>query len=156
MKINGYSLRDHIRLLAPMFGIVTAVWLLRLILYAAGAPFTLVRAFSVTVASAVSVLLAVLLIHGKRFGSYANVAVASFLLGLWGHSLIVLAIAFSKLTGTRNVFMLAEFARDFTLSQHIIGHLTFGVGLGTLLGTAMGCFLLWLLRRLVPLEGLSK
>jgi len=36
------------------------------------------------------------------------------------------------------------------LNDHIHGHLTFGVGVGTLLGAAEGCLLLWLLRRLVP------
>ncbi len=156
MKISGCTLRDHFRLLAPLFGIIAAVWLLRLILFTAGAPFPLVRVMSVTVAGAVSVLLAVLLMYGRRFGSYPNVAVASFLLIFWQQFLIVSAIAFSILTGTRNIYMMPEFAHHFTLRQHILGHLTFGVGLGTLYGTAMGCLLLWLLRRLVPLEGSGK
>ncbi len=156
MNIGGYSLRDHIRLLAPLFGIIAAVWLLRLILFAAGAPFPLVRAFSVTVAGAISVLLAVLMMYGRRFGSYPNVALASFLLICWEHLLIVSALTASALTGARNVYMVPDFTHGFSLRAHIVGHLTLGVGIGTLFGTGMGCLLLWLLRKLVPLQGLSK
>ncbi len=32
MKISGYGLRDYIRLLGPLFGLIAAVWALRLVL----------------------------------------------------------------------------------------------------------------------------
>ena len=43
MKISGHGLRDHFRLLMPSFGLITAVFVLRLVLHAAGAPSGLVR-----------------------------------------------------------------------------------------------------------------
>ena len=149
MKIGGHGLREHIRFLMPLFGLIAAVWLLRIVLDKAGAPPTVVRIMSVTVACAVSILLAVLLIHIKAFGSYANVVAATFLLELWSQSLISGAIAFSVVTGITNVFVAPEYSHSLSPLAHIIGHMTFGLGLGTLFGSAMGCLLLWMLRLLV-------
>lgn len=156
MKICGQGLKHHIRLLMPLFGLITAVWALRMVLDTAGAPSTLVRLCSVTVTGAASVLVAVLLIHARRFGSYPNVVLAAFLLVIWQQLLISGAIAFSALTGIRNIYSAPAYSFGMTPLQHVVGHLTFGVGSGTLFGTAMGCLLLWLLRRLVPLAGWNK
>ena len=111
---------------------------------------SVVRLFSVTLTGPVAILVAVLLIHNKGFGSYPNVVLASFLLEVWTHSLISLAIAFSTLTGLQNVYSAPEFSGHLGQRMHIIGHMTFGIALGTLLGTVMGCILLWTARRLVP------
>jgi hypothetical protein len=105
---------------------------------------------SVTVASAVSILLAALVIHFKAYGSYANVVVAAFLLEFWSQLLICSAIAFSALTGTTNVFAAPEYSFHSGPVAHIFGHLTGVLGSGTLFGAATGCLLLWMLRRLVP------
>jgi hypothetical protein len=151
MKIGGHGLRDHMRLLMPLFGLIAAVWLLRIVLDKAGAPPTVVRMVSVNVACAASILLAVLLIHFKAFGSYASVVVSAFLLELWSQLLISSAIAFSAITGTTNIYSAPQYSHSLRHhGHHIIGHLTFSLGLGTLLGAAMGCLLLWMLRLLVP------
>jgi hypothetical protein len=152
MTICGRGLRDHIRLLAPLFGLITLVWALRWALDAAGVSPSLVRAFSVTGATSLAVLIAVWLIHTRGFGSYPNVVVASLLLTVFGQVLIVAAIAFSVVTKIDNVFTRPEFSRpdDPYHLKHILGQMTFVIGAGTLLGTATGCLMLWLLKRLVP------
>jgi len=150
MRIGGHALREHIRLLMPLFGLIAAVWLLRLIMDKAGTPPSVVRMVSVTVAGAASILLAALLIHFKAFGGYANVVAAAFLLELWAQSLISAAIAFSILTGTTNIYTAPEYSPRAGQLAHIFGHLTFGLGFGTLFGAGMGCLLLWLLRHIVP------
>ncbi len=157
MKVCGYGIREHVRLLAPLFGLIAAVWALRLVLDAAGAPRGLVRIFSVTVFGAVAVLLAVLLIHFRGFGSYPNVAVAALLLVFWQQLLIVAAIAFSTLTGTKNIFAAPEYSGPgLTPGRHILGHLIFGIGMGELMGAAMGCLFLWLLRKILPMSSRSQ
>jgi len=149
MNINGHGLQDHIRLAAPLFGVIAAVWALRLILAAAGAPRGLVMTASVTIAHAFCILVVAVLIHFRRFGSYANVVVASFLFTSWSNLLVSAAIAFTSLTGRVNIYSAPEFsAHMLTPTQHIVGHLTFGIGFGTIIGAAMGCLLLWMLRRL--------
>ena len=153
MKIGGHGLREHVRLLMPLFGLITAVWLLRLVMDLAGTPPAVVRFVSVTVAGSASILLAALLIHFKRFGSYPNIVVATFILEVWSQLLICSAIAFSALTGTTNIYSAPEYSHGSTPLTHIIGHITFGVGMGTLFGSAMGCLLLWLLRHIVPAAG---
>jgi hypothetical protein len=150
MRIGGHGLRDHIHLLMPLFGLIAAVWLLRIVLDKAGSPPTVVRMVSVTVAGAASVLLAALLIHFKAFGSYANVVAAAFLLELWEQLLICGAIAFSALTRTANIYTAPEYSFHSGPVAHIVGHLTGALGFGTLFGAAMGCLLLWMLRRIVP------
>src|SRR5712691_11515708 len=102
MKMCGRGIRDHIRLLAPLFGFITAVWALRWALDAAGAPHGLVRALSVTGATSLAILVAVWLIHTRGFGSYPNVVVASLLLVIFEQALIVIAIAFSVISKTDN------------------------------------------------------
>ena len=101
MKIGNHGLREHIHLLMPLFGLIAAVWLLRIVMDKAGTPPAVVRMVSVTVAGAGSVLLAVLLIHFKAFGSYPNVVAAAFLLECWQQLLICGAIAFSVLPAQR-------------------------------------------------------
>lgn len=153
MRIGEHGLIDHLRLLRPMFVFIAAVWLLRIFLDLAGASGTLVNAASVTGAAALAVLISVLLIHVKRFGSYASVVLVSFLNVVWGQVLVVLAIAFSVLTHTENIFTAPEYsmpAQDPYHLHHILGHLTLVLGAGTLFGAAVGCFLLWVLRVLVP------
>jgi hypothetical protein len=154
MKISGHGLREHLRLLIPSLGLITAVFVLRLVLHAAGAPSGLVRACSVTVAGAVAVLVAVLFIHTRRFGSYPNVVVATLFLVGWEQLLLSGAIAFYAFTGVSNVYSVPEYSsgRFADPWHHIAGHLIFGLGFGELLGAAMGCLLLWMLRRLVPVE----
>jgi hypothetical protein len=61
--------------------------------------------------------------------------VASLLLTAWGQILVIAAIVFSILTSTQNVFTQPEFSMrgdDPLHLHHIYGHLTFGIGLGTL------------------------
>ena len=149
MNIGGHGLREHLQLLAPLFGLIAAVWVLRLVVFAAGAPASSLwlRVISVTVFGAVSILLAVLMIHRRRFGSYANVVVATFLLACWQQVLIVAAILFTALTGITNVYSAPAFSFGESLAVHAAGHLTFGIGSGTIFGGAMGCLLLWMLRR---------
>lgn len=153
MKIHGHGLRDHVRLLAPLLGLLTGVWVLRLILGALDAPAWMTRIASMTVAGPGSVFLAVFLIHVRRFGSYPNVVVASLILNAWAQLLIIAAILFSVLTSTENVYTIPEYAMvgdDPLHRRHMYGHLTFGIGIGTLTSAAVGCLLLWLLRKMVP------
>ncbi|HEV2349650.1 MAG TPA: hypothetical protein VG028_07390 [Terriglobia bacterium] len=149
MNINRHGLRDHLQLAAPLFGVIAAVWALREISDAARAPHVVVHILSVTVAVPICVIMAVLLIHVRRFGGYANVVLTALLLVSWGQLLIVTAIAFSAFTGIETVYARPEYSfRDMSPWKHIVGHLTFGVGFGSLFAAAMGCLLLWMLRRL--------
>lgn len=150
MRVGGRSFEDHLRILGPLFGLIAAVWALRLVLAAAGAPPAVIRACSVTVAVPLSVLLTVLIFHHRGFGAYANVAFAALLLSCWAELLIAAALTFSAITGVAEVYSAPEFSGGLTLVQQIIGHLTFGIGVYTLFGIGMGCLLLWLLRHIVP------
>ncbi len=151
MKIGGHGLREHLHLLAPLFALIAAVWVLRMVLAALGAPHLVVHYCSVTVAGAFSILLAAVLIHLRGFGGYSNIAMAAFLLECWQQGLISLAIVFSILSGIQTIYTTPPYAGNEGPRVHILGHLTFGIGMGTIFGTAMGCLLLWLLRRMVPL-----
>ncbi|MFY9607192.1 MAG: hypothetical protein WAU45_01095 [Blastocatellia bacterium] len=153
MNIGGYGLRDHVKLLGPLFGLIAAVWLLRWALEAVGGPHRLVSLLSVTVVTSLSILVAVGLMHARRFGSYLNCVVVSFLLVTWEQLLIIAAIVFAVASGIENVYTAPEYSivgDDPYHKWHILGHLTFGIGAGTLFGSAAGCLLLWLLRKLVP------
>lgn len=156
MKIGQHGLREHIHLLVPLFGLIAAVWALRLILAFAEAPFVLVHYCSVTAAGSISILFAVLLIYFKKFGSYSSVVASAILLHFWEQVLICAAIAFSILTGIPNVFIAHEFSGRMTPLQHLVSHLTIGLAFGSVVGTIMGCVLFWMLRKLVPPETLQK
>lgn len=156
MRVGGHRMREHVRLLLPLFGFVLVVWLLRLFLTAVGLSLSVTRVFSVTTASAIAVFLAVLLIHFHDFGGYTNVVATSLLLNAWSQVLIVIAILFAVATGTENVYTLPEFSvpgDDPMHLKHIFGHLTFMFGLGTLFGAGVGCLMLWFLRLMVPMRG---
>jgi len=153
MKIGGHGLREHIRFLSPLFAFIGAVWLLRLMLAAAGVSPKIVYASSVMGAVTLSVFLAVLLIHIRHYGGYVNVVAASFLLTAWAQFLIVLAVIFAVISRTNNIFTAPAYETpgdDAYHLRHIIVHLTIGIGAETLFGAAMGCFLLWMFRMLIP------
>jgi hypothetical protein len=152
MNIGGYGVREHIKLLSPAYGLIAAVWLLRWVLDALGAPRVLVVGLSVSGATALAILIAVGLIHFRSVGGYSSVLLASFLIVVWEQTLIVAAILVSVLSGVENVFTEPEFSigNDPNHVRHIVGHLTFGIAAGMLFGGAAGCVLLFLLRRLVP------
>ena len=153
MKIHGHTLRDYFRLLAPLFALIAIVWALRLLLSMIGTPLWIVRLVSVSIALALAVVLAVLLIHVRRFGGYPHVFLVSFLLVVWREVLIIGAILFSVATGRENIFTAPEFSipeKDPHHIHHILGHLTFDIGAGVLLSGLMGCLFLWMLRKIVP------
>ena len=122
MNFCGRGLRDHIRLLAPLFGLITLVWALRWALDAAGVSPSLVRMFSVTGTTSLAVLIAVWLIHTRGFGSYPNVVISSLLLVAYAQVLIVLAIVFSVVTKIDNVFTRREYSTpdDPNHIKHIV------------------------------------
>ena len=155
MRIGDHSLGEHIRLLVPLFVFIAGVWLLRLLLHEMGVLHALVHVVSITVATSLALLFAVVLIHLRGFGSYPSVVVSTVLLVAWAQLLIVVAIIFSVLTGTENVFTLPEFSRgdDPRHIKHILGQLTVVIGIGVLLGSAFGCLILGMLRRVLPERG---
>jgi len=153
VKVGDHTPGEHVKMLAPLFGFIAIVWLLRLALDVVGAPHWLVRLISVNGASSLSIVLAVLSIHVRNFGSYSSVFLASLFLVLWRELLIILAVLFSVATGIENIYTAPEFSvsgDDPYHINHILGHMTFVLGGSVLLGGAMGCLLLWLLRKLVP------
>jgi len=153
MKIGGHGLREHIRMLTPLFGLLGIVWLIRIVLAALGAPTMAIRFASLTVVGPVSVVLAAVLIHSRQFGSYPSVVLSSFLLNSGVQGLIIVAIAFGEITGMENVYTAPEFSfpgADPHHVKHILGHITFGLGISSLVGAAEGCLLLWILRKLTP------
>jgi len=157
VRIGGRSFREHIRFLLPLFGVIAGVWALRLITSTVGAPTRVVHSFSVTITSSLCILVAVLLIHKQKFGGYSSVMTAVFLLVCWEQLLIVSAIAIYVLTGHANVFTAPEHsAHMHDPLAHIAGHLTFGIGIQTLLGSGMACLLFWMLRMFLPKQPLVR
>jgi hypothetical protein len=151
MRIGGRSLREYLHLLGPLFGLIAAVWGLRLVIATAGLPAQLVRILSVTVATSICILLAAVLIHVRRFGGYSALITAVFLLVVWGQLLISAAILLAMVTGQGNVYTEPEYAgHSPTLMLHLVGHLTFGIGFSTLFGAGMACVLFWLIRKVIP------
>ncbi len=152
MRVSGRTMKEYIQLLTPLFGIIAAVWALRFFLGQVGAPDWLIRPVSVTLVVPVSIILMTLLIRVKRFGGYPSVIVGAFFLVTWSQLLIVAAILLSVFGGVDNIFTAPQFSpgNDPHHMQHIIGHLTFGVGLLTLFSSLMGCVLLFMLRRIHP------
>jgi hypothetical protein len=155
MRIGGHGFREHLRLLSPLFALIAAVFFLRLIMAAADTPAWIVRIVSVTTTTSAAILLAVVLIHVRQAGGYANVVMASLLINSWAQLLIIGAIVFTVLTGVRNIYTYPEYSivpYDPNHTRHILGHLSGGVGVGTLEGSAGGCLLLWLLRTFAPVR----
>lgn len=152
MKIQGQSFGAHLRLVRPFLWFIAAVWLLRLTLPAFSPPAWIISLFSVHLAVSISVLVVVVLIFWRQFGSYANVVFSTFLLVAWGELLVSAAILFAVMTGIENIFIYPEFslANDPYHLKHVIGHLTFSLGGGTLVGSAMGCLLFYLLGSFFP------
>jgi hypothetical protein len=156
MMSSKMSFKEQMRFLYPFFLLMFSIWALRIMLDAAGAPGWLTRLMSLTTFSPIAILLGVLLLHVRGAGGYSQVVVTSFLINAWAQLLIIATIVFSVTTGIDTVYTAPEFSLpgdDPWHMRHIHGHLTFGIGLGSLVGAGVGCLLLSLLRRFIPLQG---
>lgn len=149
MKVNGRTLSEHLHLLKPFLALIAAAWVLRVTLVFAGAPDWLVRSFSLVFLSPIVIALMVVVVHVRRFGGYSNVIFATFLLTLFVHLLITSGILLTETMGIEKM-MRPSFRHPPPTVAHVIGHLTFGFGLGTLLGAALASVVLFVLRTLVP------
>lgn len=149
MKVNGRTLSEHLHLLKPFFGLLALVWVLRYAVALAGGPTWLVRSFSLIFLSPIVIAVMVLVVHVRRFGGYSNVILATFLLTVWVHLLISSGILLTETMGLEKV-MRPSFRHSPPTLTHAIGHLTFGLGLGTILGAALASVLLFVLRLIVP------
>lgn len=152
MASHGPSIKELIQLLTPLFGIIAAVWILRLLLGYMSAPGWLLQVFSVSIVVPICVILMTVLIHVRRFGDYGSVVASSFLLVGWSQLLIVLTIIFAVLTGIENVYTRPEFSmmNDPNHVRHVIGHLTFGVAVEGLIASGMASLIFYMLRRTTP------
>ena len=153
MKLSDRSLTEHIRLLTPLFGIITAVFVLRLIVGISDPPGWLLSLISLSLIVPVTIVLMAVMIHSRRFGGYPSVVFSTFLLVAWSQILIVLAIIFTLMTGMENIYTVPEFSiqgEDPYFSRHIFGHLTFGIGLETIFGSILGSLVLYMMRRTSP------
>lgn len=153
MKISGRSLGDHFKLCLPYFGIVSAVWALRLLAGAIDLPLSAARLISVTISVEICLVLLVVQIHLRHFGGYASVFLCSLILNAWAQLLICAAVGFAWLTATSNIFTHPSFLMtrpEPNLPLHIYGQLTFVLGYMTLVAAGMGCLLLFLLRLVLP------
>ncbi|HSR54205.1 MAG TPA: hypothetical protein VLV83_25530 [Acidobacteriota bacterium] len=153
MKINGKTISQHLGLIAPYLGLLSVIWLLRLVAYAAGLPMQWVTAVSLSVAMVVCTVLAVVQIHLGEWGSYSNVVLLAFFLNVWTQLQISLTVLFSMVTGIDTVYNHPSFTIPPGGGEpwtHIYGQMTFVLGFGTLFASASGCLLLFLLRLLLP------
>lgn len=149
MKVNGRTLSEHLRLLKPFFWVLALVWALRYVVALAGGPTWLVRSFSLIFLAPILIAVMVLVVHIRRFGGYSNVIVATFLLTFFVHLLIASGILLTETMGIERVMRPSVRHAPPTLT-HAIGHLTFGLGMGTILGAALASILLFVLRMVVP------
>lgn len=145
---------DHLKLLSPFMALIAAVWVLRLTVGLMPAPAWLIRIFSVSLAVALAVMLAVVVIHLRNFGGYSSVVLSTFILVAWGQLLIIGAVVGSTIVGVDTIYTAPEFSigNDPLHLRHVVGHLTFGIGFGTLVGSATGSFMLFFLRLMSPLR----
>ncbi|HSR68435.1 MAG TPA: hypothetical protein VLU25_10870 [Acidobacteriota bacterium] len=153
MRINAKTFTQHVRLAGPYLGILTLVWLLRMLAYAAGLPLNWVEVISLSVAVEVCTVLAVVQIHVSEWGSYSNIVVVAFLLNAWSQLQIALAIIFTMVTGVGTVYTHPSYTIPPGGGEHwthLYGQLTFVLGFGTIFALASGCLLLFLLRLLLP------
>lgn len=152
MRVSGHTFSEHVRLIRPLLLLIALVWFIRFFLTPGATPKAVVDLTSVTAIVSVAVILAVLRIYARDFGGYASVVLSTLLLVVWGQLLVVAAILFSVFSGIENIYTAPEFSLpipDPYHFRHVVGHLTFGVGAGTLVGSAMGCLLLFILRILI-------
>jgi hypothetical protein len=153
MRISGRTFSEHIRLLTPLFGIITAVFALRLLLGFVNVPGWLLVTVSISVIVPICIVLMTVLVHFRRFGGYGNIILSTFMLVVWSQLLIVAGILFSVTTGIENIYTYPEFSiggEDPYHIRHITGHLTFGVGIETVFGSILSSILLYMLRRTSP------
>ncbi len=134
--------------LLPGFVLISAVFLLRLILDAAHLPGLLVRILSLSAVTPLAIILATILLHSRSQATYSRVFAGSFLLVVWTQLLIVFAILFFLATGVDNIYTAPEFSlpNDPNHLHHIGGHLV-TIPFATLVGGGVGSMVLWLLRR---------
>jgi hypothetical protein len=105
----GKSLSEYVAFQKPILILITAVWLVRLVLSMAGMPVSGVRFVSVTGVLVLAALYYGWAVGRKGFGSFKQLYGLNLIQGVFSQTLIALAIVLGMAMGQDNIYTIPEF-----------------------------------------------
>jgi hypothetical protein len=146
MQIFGKSLSEYIRFQKPILIAILVVGLLRLILSLAGVPVGTVQLFSMTVVALAGAIYYGVRVPRTGFGSYRHLLPLVVIQSALANGIAIMGILIAFATGQENIFTTPDFGGDGTF--HVIGHLIFGIGIGSLLSWGISSLVMLITRKL--------
>jgi hypothetical protein len=105
----GKSLSQYVSFEKPILILITAVWLLRLVLSMAGLPASGVRYVSITGVLVLSWLYYGWAVSASGFGSFKQLYGVNLVQGVYSQTLVALAIVLAIVLGRDNIYTIPEF-----------------------------------------------
>jgi hypothetical protein len=146
MKIFGKNLGEYIRYQRAFLIAILVVGLLRLILSMAGLPISTVRLLSMTVLVLIGALYYGIQVPRTGFGTYRHLLPLVFFQAALSNVIAIAGILIAIATGQDNAFTEPEFGGQGAF--HVLGHLVFGIGIGSLLSWAIASLAMLVTKKL--------
>ena len=105
----GKPLSAYVAFQKPVLLLITAVWLLRLVLSMAGVPVSGAKFVSVTGVLVLAALYYGWAVGQKGFGSFKQLYGLNLIQGIFSQALIALAIVLAMVIGQDNIYTIPEF-----------------------------------------------
>jgi hypothetical protein len=149
MTIFGKRLSEYVSFAKLFLVLILAVGIARLALSLSGVPDATAKWVSITAVMWIGVVYFGIRVHTRGFGSYRQLLPIYFLQSLAAQAVIVPAIVLAIVTGRDNIFSAPEFffGQDGKNWGHAAAHLFVGTTIGSLVGWAVGCLVLFVTRK---------
>ena len=151
MTIFGKRLSEYFAFSKPFLGLILVVGIARLALSLGGVPNSTAKWLSTNAVIWIGVLYYSIRVHTSGFGSYKQLLPICFLQMVTAQIVIVPAIILAIFTGTDNIYSAPEYwnGSDGKTWTHVAAHLFIGTTVGSLVGWAVGCLILFATKKLV-------
>jgi hypothetical protein len=144
----GKRVGDYLGFQKVFLALMAAVGLARLVVSLAGAPDAQAQWLSMTAVALAGALYYGVAVHTRGFGGYKQLLPLVLFQGLLLNGIAVLGILLA-IAGRRNIYGVSEYSGPFGERQwpHVLGHMTIGVIVPTLITWGIACLVLLITKR---------
>lgn len=149
MTIFGKPLSEYVAFAKWFLVLILMVGIARLALSLGGVANSAAKWVSISVAMWIGIVYFAIRVHTTGFGTYRHLLPLYFLQSLAAQAVIVPAIILAIATGRDNIFSAPEFSfgGDGKTWVHVLAHLFVGTTIGSLVGWAVGCLVLFVTKK---------
>jgi hypothetical protein len=147
MTIFGKTLSQYVDFQKPVLVVIAVVGLLRLTFSLLGAPNYVTSGLSMTVFGLAALIYYGIAVDRRGFGGYKQLLPLVFVQNVVAHTIAIVGIVISAVTGRANVFTAPEYGGTQGPGGHILGHVIAGMLVFSLIGWGVASLVMLIARK---------